>query len=139
MSASESLRWFTDGRTVVVFVHTLVVCASYYGSRSHDDMFYGPCLLVFDFPALLSWYYLAQAIECVLGETPGEILGGYYSQFCGMLVLGGVQWYLIVAIPKWVSAFRQRTMDGCCLKCRCDLTGNVTGVCPECGTKVESP
>ncbi len=27
---------------------------------------------------------------------------------------------------------------GCCLKCAYDLTGNVSGVCSECGTEIES-
>lgn len=34
--------------------------------------------------------------------------------------------------------FRRRRR-GLCMKCGYDLTGNVTGVCPECGTKVERP
>lgn len=33
----------------------------------------------------------------------------------------------------------RRRRRGLCLKCGYDLTGNVTGVCPECGTKVERP
>ncbi len=28
---------------------------------------------------------------------------------------------------------------GCCQNCGYDLTGNVSGVCPECGTEVEKP
>lgn len=30
----------------------------------------------------------------------------------------------------------RRVPPGCCPACRYDLTGNVSGVCPECGTKV---
>jgi hypothetical protein len=32
---------------------------------------------------------------------------------------------------------RQRRQNGLCLACGYDLTGNVSGVCPECGTEVE--
>lgn len=43
---------------------------------------------------------------------------------------------LACAIPTgllWFSVCRP-TAVGCCLKCRYDLTGNVSGRCPECGT-----
>ena len=33
----------------------------------------------------------------------------------------------------------RRKRRGVCVKCRYDLTGNVSGVCPECGTKVKQP
>ena len=34
---------------------------------------------------------------------------------------------------------RAQDMHGHCTKCGYDLTGNVTGTCPECGTEIESP
>ena len=34
---------------------------------------------------------------------------------------------------------RSRYPAGHCRECGYDLTGNVSGVCPECGTKIESP
>ena len=33
----------------------------------------------------------------------------------------------------------RRRRRGLCVNCAYDLTGNVTGVCSECGTKIESP
>ena len=140
MNQSAPQRLYTDGRAfIVVLVHTLIVCATYYASRSQDDMFYGPFLCFLDFPALAAWYYVARAIVWVLGNTHLENMLGYYSQLVGLIIFGGAQWYLIFAIPKWVSARRQGGMDGLCRVCRYDLTGNVSGVCPECGTKIESP
>lgn len=32
---------------------------------------------------------------------------------------------------------RRRRKRGLCLKCAYDLTGNISGVCPECGTKIQ--
>lgn len=32
-----------------------------------------------------------------------------------------------------------RVQYGRCKKCQYDLTGNVSGVCPQCGTRVEQP
>ena len=33
--------------------------------------------------------------------------------------------------------WRVRLENGLCLKCGYDLTGNTSGVCPECGTKIQ--
>ena len=34
---------------------------------------------------------------------------------------------------------RRRRKRGLCLKCGYNLTGNVSGICPECGTEVPAP
>ena len=44
---------------------------------------------------------------------------------------------LIVIIRTWLR-FRNRRREGLCLSCGYDLTGNESGVCPECGTVVGS-
>lgn len=44
-----------------------------------------------------------------------------------------------VAVPMiavWIKHERN-IAPGYCQKCRYDLTGNVSGICPECGTKVD--
>ena len=60
----------------------------------------------------------------------------------------GTIWYLFVpfwcplvllAIPTYILWRRDRKYPpGYCQECAYDLTGNVSGVCPECGTKIES-
>ncbi len=57
----------------------------------------------------------------------------------------------IIAVPLWMPfvlllllswiAWRmsRRPPPGRCCKCGYDLTGNVSGVCPECGTEIEPP
>ena len=50
-------------------------------------------------------------------------------------------WLLVVAvgIPTGILWWRdRRPKDGLCTACGYDLTGNVSGACPECGTAVES-
>lgn len=49
---------------------------------------------------------------------------------------------LLVAIERayrWVRSFvaSRRPKPGCCIRCGYDLTGNVSGECPECGRKVD--
>ena len=54
--------------------------------------------------------------------------------------------YQLVTIPgplvgTWLVVRRQRArakqVEGSCRECGYDLTGNVSGVCPECGTRIE--
>jgi hypothetical protein len=47
----------------------------------------------------------------------------------------------VSAIPSlWLAERRygryQRVPKGCCEKCRYDLTGNLSGICPECGSSI---
>lgn len=48
--------------------------------------------------------------------------------------------FLIAAIPTALLfyGYRRRPGPGCCQACAYDLTGNVSGVCPECGSLVDS-
>lgn len=50
---------------------------------------------------------------------------------------------LFAALPaaRWRKAMRRssRARRHCCRACTYDLTGHVSGVCPECGTKVGAP
>lgn len=53
-----------------------------------------------------------------------------------------VPWWVAIVIPLILPAFvgvqryRHRTKRGHCSKCRYDLTGNTSGLCPECGTSI---
>jgi len=45
-----------------------------------------------------------------------------------------------VVLERWVRArWARLPMPGCCHNCSYDLTGNISGVCPECGTVIEKP
>lgn len=54
------------------------------------------------------------------------------------LLVGDV--LLITLIPGYLRDYvaSRRLRHGFCRECRYDLTGNVTGVCPECGTPIET-
>ncbi len=64
----------------------------------------------------------------------------YFSWRSGRILvdvpLGALLWLLLV--PTLALALRARHLDPKrCKRCEYDLTGNVSGVCPECGTAVE--
>ncbi len=42
--------------------------------------------------------------------------------------------FVLLARAQWTA--RRRRKEGCCLKCGYNLTGNVSGICPECGTAI---
>ncbi len=47
--------------------------------------------------------------------------------------------FFLAALPAAILWYPQvRHASGHCRKCGYNLTGNVSGVCPECGTKIES-
>lgn len=80
----------------------------------------------------------AEATLAAWGTSPPDFLNRalfYYSQF-GFAgpYLGGVIGYVVfkrreLRILKWLAAGR-------CCGCGYNLTGNVSGICPECGTPV---
>jgi hypothetical protein len=53
------------------------------------------------------------------------------------LVVFGV--YPLIAFTVRPLRWWRRRRGGLCIKCGYDLTGNVSGVCPECGTEVKQP
>ena len=81
-------------------------------------------------------------------------LGFYEStpstRFAGFRVAGGTLpfvaipfWPMLViaGLPLWLGIYRlmrKQPADGFCAGCSYNLTGNLSGVCPECGTAVPS-
>ncbi len=47
--------------------------------------------------------------------------------------------YPTVAIARGPLRRWRRRKRGACVACGYDLTGNVSGVCPECGTEIKKP
>ena len=47
--------------------------------------------------------------------------------------------YPTVAFIRGPARRWRRRRKGLCLKCGYNLTGNVSGICPECGTRIEQP
>ena len=79
--------------------------------------------------------------------SPSKPRGPWFPWFEFIITKDG--WNMIV-IPIWLPLAcvtlltivlfhhnRARRIEGLCRKCDYDLTGNESGVCPECGTPVE--
>lgn len=70
--------------------------------------------------------------------------GSPYSLSASSLVKLGVWALAFASIPVWVALLvsrrrrrlRARMTQGLCVYCGYNLTGNVSGVCPECGSAV---
>jgi hypothetical protein len=54
-------------------------------------------------------------------------------RWVGVLLLLGVAVAAIYWLHRPVEIVRERRAKGLCVGCGYDLTGNVSGVCPECG------
>lgn len=52
-----------------------------------------------------------------------------------LIVFGGIQWSLLAALAaRWLFREPLDRSRPLCIQCGYDLTGNVSGRCPECGT-----
>lgn len=61
---------------------------------------------------------------------PGTAIWSRYYLLCPLWLPLGV----VAAVSIWMR--RRRHRAGCCETCGYDLTGNLSGQCPECGTRV---
>lgn len=57
----------------------------------------------------------------------------------GSLIIGGAALgflWLALSFRRQATRLRERLRNGHCVSCGYDLTGNISGVCPECGEPV---
>ena len=71
------------------------------------------------------------AVHPMMGATGGwfYILIPFWTVFIAVATPTAILWY----------RHRNRLIPGFCSKCSYDLTGNESGICPECGTEVKRP
>ncbi len=74
-------------------------------------------------------------------RMPGSFINydGYFSWRNGriMMNLPLAATFVVLLVPAIVLAFRRRQLGpNHCRQCTYDLTGNLSGVCPECGTPI---
>jgi hypothetical protein len=83
--------------------------------------------------------WLIFAAACIVVDVCGAALepGRNNTTRMSFLLLAGVP---LTAVAAWTLkgwfAQRRKPLSGVCRKCGYNLTGNVSGVCPECGEAV---
>ena len=102
---------------------------------------------------LLSWPYRLNG--SLLALLHGSLILLLASMFLGAgsgrrswLAFAGPPVFWLAAIPYLIGMNRKakrrlidhfREAEGLCLSCGYNLTGNLSGVCPECGEKIKQP
>ncbi len=73
----------------------------------------------------------------MFGPPPTTVAGTVYARIWTVVIPLWIP-FLIAAVPTAFLFYRDRRRPGPghCQSCGYDLTGNVSGVCPECGEKV---
>lgn len=72
-------------------------------------------------------------IQCLGSLTPDEKL-------IVLVISNGIAYGLVgIPVANLIASWRRRRRrrHGLCATCRYDLIGNKSGICPECGTKIE--
>lgn len=73
----------------------------------------------------------------VIAAYIGYTTSGFgYLIFGFVLILNGLQFFRSALKERYWRKQLDRRSCGFCPKCAYDLTGNCSGVCPECGTQV---
>ena len=73
-----------------------------------------------------------------VGNAPGRLSQVRYAAFPLWVPLLVLAAYPCASLTFSSLRRRYRHRRGRCSNCRYDLTGNISGVCPECGTEIET-
>ena len=86
---------------------------------------------------------IAAVVVILIGGVLGRVLLRYSPdmRWVGqtLVIVTPLAGLAIVVVFLWRLPLSNRERPPVCEKCGYDLTGNTSGVCPECGTKVVSP
>ena len=135
--AVDPARWHKDPRFLAVLIHTpLAVAFSFtsdYGTAV--GAFLRALILVIDFPVACVALYVGFYAELLIPVRDYERV----ITLAFFVGLGGLQWFMLgwvfagVFGFKTVSLRRSKPENPRCHRCGYDLTGNLSGTCPECG------
>lgn len=139
MSRSRSKRWFLAAAScsalnIIIFLLTIRSGVTYVGTRVF--VLFGQGALVMGvppYPNPRGWFFNETNFNHIFWlpfiETnipPIAIGMPLWIPFAVTVAIAFASWRSLRALPP-----------GHCRKCDYDLTGNVSGMCPECGEKVQ--
>ncbi len=88
----------------------------------------------------LAAYILSLILFLLIGDQPGQIWDIIFQLLFGVLMIGGcvggiaIGWFSLLRRPRDIAnAFNPKQ----CLECGYDLSGNLSGRCPECGKGID--
>jgi hypothetical protein len=91
------------------------------------------------------WQVWLTSLACIVAMfwVNFVIIGGHYPLWVEGpavgLVSGGIMWLAHRVHASRAATYLWAELDAACLSCGYDLTGNTSGVCPECGTAIPHP
>ena len=114
-------------------LHTIIAAlfVASWDPVSRADPLFEKVIVVIDYPV------------CALAIRAGVIFDLYYSRIWLWLLFvggGGIQWFCIGALVRFVANKLKEPVvksESGCYKCGYELLGNVSGICPECGTPID--
>lgn len=96
--------------------------------RRDDALFYGLAVGAIFFFVVVRWIIGPVLISIGLDDSVSLGLVMF-----GLPAAAGGATYLVIC--RRGRELQRRAREGCCLQCGYNLTGNVSGRCPECGAK----
>ena len=125
----------------VLWTTSHVVTITYYGSNVHFRLADGTVSVNIDQQQIMQTGWWGKGWSVQRGPVSFINYGGYFSWRSGLIManlpLGAL--LIVLLVPTIVLARPdRRAWIGHCKRCAYDLTGNISGVCPEYGTKCEN-
>jgi hypothetical protein len=123
------------GLILLLWVITFFWESGYTGTKYGFSISPGYFGFAFCGPYRLQGFYLVPAeSSCVWAPIPHLCVIDIFVLPFSLLLL-------VIAIPTAYLFWRdhRRIPPDCCLNCGYNLTGNTSGICPECGTPLEVP
>ena len=83
-----------------------------------------------------AWYVVAYRVVTALDDDPRDLQQPFLVILAVVMIVPS---WIATIVSFWLSGrFFKRHSPGCCRHCDYDLTGNVSGVCPECGAPIST-
>ncbi len=116
-SSLEPVYEFLTAGTVVAWIAAVLLACIFWGRQRR-----------------IGEAMLAMALLCAVLSGLDQSPNGFLAADRGLLVYAGIMF--VLSIVMMVFPHRSRALGNRCIKCGYDLTGNRSGICPECGRAI---